>query len=45
MIDVFVQMEQWVFYKYTEATEENLVIDLLNSLPEFYVSIPIYNNL
>lgn len=45
MTDVFLQTEQLVFYKYTEATEENLVIDRLNSLPEFYVSIPICNNL
>jgi len=45
MFDVFLQMEQWVFHKYTEATEENLVINLLNSLPEFCASVSIYNNL
>jgi hypothetical protein len=45
MTDVFLQMEQWVFHRYTEVTEENLVINLLNILPEFYASISIYNNL
>ena len=44
MFDVLLQMEEWVFHKYTEATEENLAINLLNSLPDFYASVSIYNN-
>jgi hypothetical protein len=38
-------MEHLVCHKYTEDTEGYLVINLLNSLAEFYASFSILNNL
>jgi hypothetical protein len=38
-------MEQLVCHKYTEDTEEYLVINMLNSLPEYYALFSNCNNL